>query len=578
MLLDIPRDIAGSLNSVTDLGALSQVNRTCHLLLNDDFWQRRVKREFGIKSTNKTWKVQYQLCYEQRVIPTRITTAIRCRPTTSREASESVAKLEVQSQTVCINDQSFSFDHCFDSNANQEDIFTSLCLPLVKGFLNGINGAMYAWGPTGSGKTHTISGTDGMIHRSLQHMFDHGKEMELYISFITIQNERVRDYLKEDLDQNGYPHRIREANGIIYIENLEKNQIFNLNDAVFNLKNGQERWHRNSTMMSDLPSRHWHIVTIWMEHHVTVPMGKKYYSARLDFIDCAGSQRITRQGASSVREAASINRSTTTFANVIQALIHRPCHVPYRDSKVTRILQHSLGNNCQTVMLGTMSPMECDVAESVSTLRFLSRCKVVINSVRKNVQLDDEIDRHGSINAMRQWDPPPSGLGIKIEDVLSRLQTKDGTWSDEMKAAMDQLCHEGLIGYGYNIESQKIIFWAKKDIRELILRKITPLEIVMRLRLPDEPPLPMRNLKVEDLRLTYAIRPLMPPGTPCGFSFYTDRQMYWFVAHPHPKMVYEWYWDLLDIFEIRIGNEDEVRTNVKDNSNALPITMGMTNH
>eukprot|EP01119_Soliformovum_irregulare_P012139 TRINITY_DN3141_c0_g1_i4.p1 TRINITY_DN3141_c0_g1~~TRINITY_DN3141_c0_g1_i4.p1 ORF type:complete len:292 (-),score=72.91 TRINITY_DN3141_c0_g1_i4:511-1386(-) len=285
MLNVLPRDlfyeIAGFLEA-PDLGVLNLLDRTCHYLLTDDaFWQKRANRDFGLTIIKGSWKVQYQTCYEQRVIPMLVTTAIRFRPISSREASESMAKLE-----SIINDQSYSIDHYFDSNSDQGEVFSSICLPLVKGLLNGINGAMYAWGPNGSGKTHTIFGSDGMLHRSLQHIFDQETEMHIQMSFITIYNERIEDLLKKPLDHDE-DYLIREVDGATYIENLVKKQVFNLNDALFNLKTGQETWNRDVTIMSICSSKCWSIVTLWMEHHVIVPMGKKIYSARLDFVDCA---------------------------------------------------------------------------------------------------------------------------------------------------------------------------------------------------------------------------------------------------------------------------------------------------
>ena len=280
----------------------------------------------------------------------------------------------------------FNFDQVFNSNAPQALIYEQAVKPIVLGVMEGFNGTVFAYGQTSSGKTHTMLGpniTDeaerGMIPRMVDHIFQDiadaptEMEFEVKVSMVEIYMEKVHDLINPSIQNL----KIREEKGKgVYIENVTEIFVADVAEVYEILITGSENRSISATDMNARSSRS-HTCLI-----VTVTQSnKRTYSSKtgqLYLVDLAGSERTEKTGAKGklLAEANMINKSLTNLGNVINHLTDgKSSHIPYRDSKLTRILQESLGGNAKTSLIITCSPAKYNLDETVSTLRFGARAK-----------------------------------------------------------------------------------------------------------------------------------------------------------------------------------------------------------
>eukprot|EP01017_Pseudomicrothorax_dubius_P037016 TRINITY_DN5372_c0_g1_i1.p1 TRINITY_DN5372_c0_g1~~TRINITY_DN5372_c0_g1_i1.p1 ORF type:complete len:572 (+),score=78.36 TRINITY_DN5372_c0_g1_i1:123-1838(+) len=301
----------------------------------------------------------------------------------------------------------FLFHQVFDQDSTQEEVFNVVAVPVVMSCLDGYNGTIFAYGQTGSGKTYTMSGADswqmrGMIPRVLTLMFDQFEkrknvEHKMYVSFMEIYNETAYDLLDRrhvnaPMESWSKVTPSEDDAGNLHLRNLTVHECHSEQDAIDLLMMGNFVRQVSATPMNQSSSRSHCIFTVTLEaRHLDT--GSVFIS-KLHMVDLAGSERISKSHVegSLLAEAKHINLSLSFLEQVIIALNEKSMgtrsHIPYRNSLMTIILKDSLGGNCKTVMVATMSSDIDNLEESVSTARFAQRCAQLENEITRNEKVD----------------------------------------------------------------------------------------------------------------------------------------------------------------------------------------------
>ncbi|CAK83511.1 unnamed protein product (macronuclear) [Paramecium tetraurelia] len=304
----------------------------------------------------------------------------------------------------------FNFTHVFDQKSSQEHVFTNVTTPVINSFLDGYNATIFAYGQTGSGKTYTMSGAEtwqlrGIIPRTLSYIFDeidkrNKFEYKIYISFMEIYNENAYDllekkHLETPLEQWNKIALYEDDQNNIHLKNLSIHQCNNEQEGIDLLMMGNFIRQVSSTPMNQSSSRSHCIFTVTLEGYDTT--SETCFVSKLHLVDLAGSERISKSQVEGnlLNEAKYINLSLTYLEQVIIALNERMKganrqHIPYRNSLMTTLLKDSLGGNCKTVMIATISSENDNIEESLSTLRFSQRVGQLENEIRRNEKVDLE--------------------------------------------------------------------------------------------------------------------------------------------------------------------------------------------
>lgn len=341
---------------------------------------------------------------------TNIKVVCRFRPPNAlelREGGEIIVAFDDNLQTVMMrNSQSvsgpekdgFTFDRVFPMVTKQHEVFDYGVKDIVKDVLDGYNGTVFAYGQTGSGKTFTMMGADidseelkGIIPRITEQIFqsivesDAHLEYMVKVSYMEIYLERIRDLLAPQND-NLQVHE--EKSRGVYVKNLSDYYVSSAREVYEIMRQGAAARVVTSTNMNAESSRSHSIFLITIQQRNTETGAQK--SGNLYLVDLAGSEKVGKTGASgqTLEEAKKINKSLSALGMVINALTDpKTKHIPYRDSKLTRILQESLGGNSRTTLIINCSPSLYNEAETLSTLRFGIRAKSIKNTARVNQEL-----------------------------------------------------------------------------------------------------------------------------------------------------------------------------------------------
>lgn len=292
----------------------------------------------------------------------------------------------------------FTFDRVFPMDTKQVEVFEYGVKGIVEDVLSGYNGTVFAYGQTGSGKTFTMMGADidsgelkGVIPRITEHIFDsiisspENIEYLVKVSYMEIYMEKIRDLLAPHNDN--LPIHEDKSRGV-YVKNLSDFYVGSAPEVYEIMRQGGEARKVSSTIMNAESSRSHSIFVITIQQkHLETGTQK---SGSLYLVDLAGSEKVGKTGASgqTLEEAKKINKSLSALGMVINALTDgKSAHIPYRDSKLTRILQESLGGNSRTTLVINCSPSAYNEAETLSTLRFGMRAKSIKNKARVNAEL-----------------------------------------------------------------------------------------------------------------------------------------------------------------------------------------------
>uniref|UniRef100_A0A8C8H7M4 Kinesin-like protein n=1 Tax=Oncorhynchus tshawytscha TaxID=74940 RepID=A0A8C8H7M4_ONCTS len=286
--------------------------------------------------------------------------------------------------TVSIAGKSYVFDRVFPTNTTQEQVYNTCAKQIVKDVLGGYNGTIFAYGQTSSGKTHTMEGKlhdphgMGIIPRIAEDIFNHIFAMDENLEF------HIKVLTKTNLAVHEDKHRVP------YVKGCTERFVSCPEEVMDVIDEGKANRHVAVTNMNEHSSRSHSIflINIKQEHVET----EQKLCGKLYLVDLAGSEKVSKTGAEGavLEEAKNINKSLSSLGNVISALAEGNTHVPYRDSKMTRILQDSLGGNCRTTMFICCSPSSYNDQETKSTLMFGQRAKTIRNKASVNLELTAE--------------------------------------------------------------------------------------------------------------------------------------------------------------------------------------------
>lgn len=365
------------------------------------------------------------------IVPTESHPAIAKRTTSSERAGASTSIATTSNDNDDLDSANstyhFQFDKLIVHPQTTDDMYHSHIAPVVRAAVEGYNGTVFAYGQTGSGKTHTMSGSDnepGVIPRAVEQVFSAIKEEQsdreflLRVSYLEIYNETLKDLLAplppvgDDRPaspiKGGSSHAAGQSQSstLRIIEDQKQNRVLitGLREEIVTdptavldlITRGQEERHVGATDWNERSSRSHCVFTLTIESrplHTSSSSGKEVRISQLNLIDLAGSERAASQ-AERRKEGAFINKSLLTLGTVIGKLTEPSdsgdAHVPYRDSKLTRILQTSLSGNARIAVICTLSPDTEHANETLSTLKFGKRCKLVVTTAKKGTAMDDK--------------------------------------------------------------------------------------------------------------------------------------------------------------------------------------------
>ncbi|XP_052894943.1 kinesin-like protein Klp61F [Anopheles moucheti] len=351
---------------------------------------------------------------------------VRVRPTNSREKlirSQEVVDV-VSNRELQLKSKKFTFDRTFSPNCKQHEVYQAVVAPYIEEVLSGYNCTVFAYGQTGTGKTFTMVGEEepelsaaweddtqtGIIPRAVSHLFDELRmtelEFSMRISYLELYNEELCDLLSTDDSVKIRIFDDVQKKGSVIVQGLEEIPVHSKDDVYKLLAKGQERRKTASTLMNAQSSRSHTIFSIIVHIKENGNDGEEMLKiGKLNLVDLAGSENISKAGNEKgirTREAVNINQSLLTLGRVITALVEKTPHIPYRESKLTRLLQESLGGRTKTSIIATVSPGNKDFEETLSTLEYAHRAKNIQNRPEANQKLSkktvikeytEEIDR-----------------------------------------------------------------------------------------------------------------------------------------------------------------------------------------
>ncbi|KAK2657957.1 hypothetical protein Ddye_011009 [Dipteronia dyeriana] len=354
---------------------------------------------------------------------------LRCRPLSEDEQRLNVPRVvscneHKREVTVLQNvankqvDRVFTFDKVFGPKAQQRSIYDQAIVPIVNEVLDGFNCTVFAYGQTGTGKTYTMEGgmrnkggdlpaEAGMIPRAVRQIFDtleaQNADYSMKVSFLELYNEEITDLLaREDCstrstteDKQKKPISLMEdGKGCVVVRGLEEEAVYSANEIYTILERGSSKRRTADTLLNKHSSRSHSVfsITIYIKE-AAVGDEDLIKCGKLNLVDLAGSENISRSGAREgrAREAGEINKSLLTLGRVINALVDHSAHIPYRDSKLTRLLRDSLGGKTKTCIIATISPSAQSVEETLSTLDYAYRAKNIKNKPEANQKMSKTV-------------------------------------------------------------------------------------------------------------------------------------------------------------------------------------------
>ncbi|CAA7042218.1 unnamed protein product [Microthlaspi erraticum] len=351
---------------------------------------------------------------------------LRCRPLTEEEQKSNVPRViscnELRKEANVLHsvankqvDRVFTFDKVFGPKAQQRSIYEQAISPIVHEVLEGFSCTVFAYGQTGTGKTYTMEGgmrnkggdlpaEAGVIPRAVRHIFEtleaQNADYNMKVTFLELYNEEVTDLLAQDAssDDNVKQKKpvslMEDGKGCVVLRGLEEEVVYSANDIYALLERGSSKRRTADTLLNKRSSRSHSVFTITV-HIKEESLGDEELikCGKLNLVDLAGSENILRSGSRDgrAREAGEINKSLLTLGRVINALVEHSSHIPYRDSKLTRLLRDSLGGKTKTCIIATISPSAHSLEETLSTLDYAYRAKNIKNKPEANQKLSKAV-------------------------------------------------------------------------------------------------------------------------------------------------------------------------------------------
>uniref|UniRef100_A0A8D3DGR0 Kinesin-like protein n=1 Tax=Scophthalmus maximus TaxID=52904 RepID=A0A8D3DGR0_SCOMX len=373
-------------------------------------------------------------------------------------------------------EKTYMFDVAFDYSASQDEVYRATTKGLIEGLISGYNATVFAYGPTGCGKTYTMLGTDkepGIYVRTLNDLFRAIEETSddmLYsvsMSYLEIYNEMIRDLLNPS---SGFLDLREDSKGVIQVAGITEVSTINAQEIMELLMRGNKQRTQEPTAANQTSSRSHAVLQVAVKQQSRCrDVLQEVRFARLFMIDLAGSERAaqTQNRGQRLKEGAHINRSLLALGNCINALSDKNGHkyVNYRDSKLTRLLKDSLGGNSRTVMIAHISPASVAFEESRNTLAYADRAKSIRTRVKRNlINVTYHIAQYTNIISDLRCEI--QRLKKKIADQASRqvnsdradirnVQAEVQAHSSQSRAEMDQLREHLLDAFRQQMEIRK---------------------------------------------------------------------------------------------------------------------------
>ncbi|KAL4198691.1 hypothetical protein AMTRI_Chr03g141330 [Amborella trichopoda] len=349
---------------------------------------------------------------------------LRCRPLSEDELRLNIPKViscneqrrevtVVQSNRV---DRTFTFDKVFGPKSQQRAIYDHAITPMVNEVLEGFNCTIFAYGQTGTGKTYTMEGgakakggelpvESGVIPRAVRQIFDtleaQKADYSMKITFLELYNEEITDLLAPEEYPRSLEDKSRKSislmedgKGGVVVRGLEEEVVYSANEIYNLLERGSAKRRTAETLLNKHSSRSHSIFSITVNvKEASLGDEELIKCGKLNLVDLAGSENISRSGAREgrAREAGEINKSLLTLGRVINALVEHSGHIPYRDSKLTRLLRDSLGGKTRTCIIATISPSIHCLEETLSTLDYAYRAKNIKNKPEANQKMSKSV-------------------------------------------------------------------------------------------------------------------------------------------------------------------------------------------
>lgn len=392
-------------------------------------------------------------------------------------------------------DKSYAFDYAFNEHAAQQQVFEATTKPLIKTMAKGCNCCCFAYGATGSGKTFTMMGTadlPGVIPLTAEALFVHIKALEeevavtVRLSYVEIYNEQIKDLLTSESNQRARHLDVRESPGKgTFVAGASSRLVTSRGELLQALHKGNLYRTTEATNCNDVSSRSHAVLQLQLEGLRRFDGSGKATVGKFSLIDLAGSERATKTGNAGKRltEGANINRSLLALANCINALADctkKQQHVPFRDSKLTRLLKDSLGGHSKTVMITNVSPAADQFDETLNSLKYANRAKniqtkeVVVRQQAAPASLDakaivaeissirEEI-RQSTMSMSPVLSPPPAGLAQLRQ---KRARAKTTAHTQQGGASEERLTEQTPpLVHGDSVESIKGISKGKSRLR-----------------------------------------------------------------------------------------------------------------
>ncbi|XP_034690363.1 kinesin-like protein KIN-8B isoform X5 [Vitis riparia] len=433
---------------------------------------------------------------------TTLTVAIKCRPLTEKERlrSRDIVRVKEDKEVVVLDpdltkdyleriqnrtkEKKYSFDYAFGPDCTNLDVYRRSICSIIAGVVQGLNATVFAYGSTGSGKTYTMVGTQddpGLMVLSLHTVFDLIKkdkstdDFEVTCSYLEVYNEVIYDLLEKS---SGHLELREDPEQGIVVAGLRCIKVHSADKILELLNLGNSRRKIESTEANATSSRSHAVLEITVKRKQRNKYRNQVIKGKLALVDLAGSERAseTHSGGQKLRDGANINRSLLALANCINALGKQQkkglAYVPYRNSKLTRILKDGLSGNSQTVMIATVAPADNQYHHTINTLKYADRAKEIRTHIQKNI---GTVDTHVS-DYQRMID----SLQIEVCRLKKELAEKESHLSVKPveKAADDELSwlnvlsHETSENVQERINLQKALF----ELEETNLRNRTELQ------------------------------------------------------------------------------------------------------
>ncbi|KAL5753244.1 hypothetical protein ACOSQ2_023751 [Xanthoceras sorbifolium] len=352
---------------------------------------------------------------------TTLTVAVKCRPLSGKERGRDIVRVNDSKEVVVLDpdlskdyldriqnrtkEKKYCFDHAFAPECTNSDVYMKCISSIISGVVQGLNATVFAYGSTGSGKTYTMVGMQsdpGLMVLSLHTIFDLIKkdkssdQFEVNCSYLEVYNEVIYDLLEKS---SGHLELREDPENGIVVAGLRCIKVHSADKILELLNLGNSRRKTESTEANATSSRSHAVLEITVKRKQRNKYRNQVMRGKLALVDLAGSERAseTNSGGQKLRDGANINRSLLALANCINALGKQQkkglTYVPYRNSKLTRILKDGLSGNSQTVMVATVSPLDSQYHHTLNTLKYADRAKEIKTHIQKNI---GTIDTHVS--------------------------------------------------------------------------------------------------------------------------------------------------------------------------------------